>query len=131
MFASRLAKMRDWARTATYACTFPGLPAIDASEFERTLMLAPDLSWEMEVFGTPALNAVLRDQQARPTHMPLGWRFGHRPSLQRIIASAERVMRDADPAWCHLFYWDALYFSWLQSGIVLHYLQVQAIIVDR
>lgn len=48
---------------------FPGLPAIDASGLERTLTLAPDMSWEMEVFGTLAFDSVLCNQQARPIYL--------------------------------------------------------------
>lgn len=60
------------SRDAIYACNFPGMPAVDASGLERTLTMAPDMSWEVEVFGTLALDSVLCNQQARPIYLQ-GW----------------------------------------------------------
>lgn len=43
-----------------------GLLDMDASGFERTLLLHSDLTWMVEVFGSSALDTVLRSQQVRP-----------------------------------------------------------------
>ena len=40
-----------------------GLLAVDASGFERTVLLTPDMGWEVDVFGMPILDTVLRNQQ--------------------------------------------------------------------
>lgn len=42
-----------------------GLLAIDASGFERTVLLTPNMGWEVDVFGMPILDTVLRNQQVR------------------------------------------------------------------
>ena len=36
---------------------------MDASGFERTVVLTPDMRWEVDVFGMPILDTVLRNQQ--------------------------------------------------------------------
>ena len=36
---------------------------MDASGFERTVVLTPDMGWEVDVFGMPILDTVLRNQQ--------------------------------------------------------------------
>ena len=55
-----------------------GLLAVDASGFERTVALTPDLAWEVDVFGMPILDTVLRNQQARIIFRP--WACRHEPA---------------------------------------------------
>ena len=45
---------------------------MDASGFERTVLLTPDMGWEVDVFGMPILDTVLRNQQvSSPPASPL------------------------------------------------------------
>jgi hypothetical protein len=56
---------------------------VDASGFERTVLLTPDLGWEVDVFGMPILDTVLRNQQVG-SHVALF------PRSRLLLGLAER-----------------------------------------